>query len=81
MNNYTEQGIITIRINTDRVEAKHMVKGKKGNWLGMVMIPTPDSEYGNAHLIAQEVSEEDRLRGIKGNVLGNSKIFKRRKVA
>jgi len=68
-------GLISIRINTDKCDSKLMTKGKRGVWLGCVLVPTPDSEFGNSHLVAQEVSKEDRLNGIRGPIIGNAKIF------
>ena len=32
-------------------------------------------EYGNNGFIAQQVSEDERKQGVKGEILGNSKVF------
>lgn len=72
--NYTN-GLITIRINTTKLVKDLMVKGKQGTWLGCVLIPSPNSEYGYSHFIAQEVSQEERLLGNRGPIVGNAKTF------
>ena len=75
-----EPGLISLRINTHKCESKYMVKGKKGVWMGCVLIPTPDSEFGYSHFIAQEVSEDQRRQGIKGPIIGNAKVFCRKEI-
>ena len=75
INTITGKGLISLRINTDKIETKYMVKGKAGVWLGVVLVPTPNSEYGYSHLIVQEVSEEERKAGKRGAIVGNAKTF------
>ena len=32
-------------------------------------------QYGNSGMITQDVSKEEKAQGVKGNILGNGKVF------
>jgi single-stranded DNA-binding protein len=34
-----------------------------------------DDQYGNNGMITQNVSKEEKEQGVKGNILGNCKVF------
>lgn len=61
--------IDVLKINKDKLFA-----GKKGKYLNIVLIPTPNSEYGD-WMIVEETSEEERKAGEKGTILGNAKVL------
>jgi hypothetical protein len=69
--------MITARINVDKIDKSRFFKGKKGRYLNIVLIETPDSEYGD-YLIKQEQTKEERERGEKTEIIGNAKFFKSR---
>ena len=64
--------IIRAQINVDLIEKKHLYKGKKGTYLNVSLVNTPDSQFGQDYMVAQDVSKEDREAGVKGPILGNA---------
>lgn len=70
--------MITGKINCAAIDEEKLFKGAKGTYLDIVLIETPNSEYGD-YMIVQGVSKEEREKGIKGAILGNAKIFQSRK--
>jgi len=64
--------IITARIDVTKIEKERLYKGKKGKYLDIVLIPTPNAKYDQTHMIVQSVSKSERDQGIKGNILGNA---------
>jgi hypothetical protein len=69
--------MITISINLEAVEKSRIFEGKKGRYLDMVLIETPNSPH-NDYMVVQSVSKEEREQGIKGNILGNGKTIVKR---
>jgi len=65
--------IIRGKIDVSKIDKDRLFRGAKGTYLDIVLIPTPDSQYGDTHMIKQDVSKDDREAGIKGNILGNAK--------
>jgi hypothetical protein len=64
---------ITARIDVTKIEKERLYQGKKGKYLDIVLIPTPNAKYEQTHMVVQSVSKEERDQGIKGNILGNAK--------
>ena len=71
--------MITIKIDVTKIDKVRLYKGEKGTYLGAVLIPTPDSKYGD-YMIVEEVSKEEREAGKKGTILGNGNTLKVRAV-
>lgn len=70
--------MITGKINVMKIDKSKLFEGKKGaKWLDIVLIETPNSEYGD-YMIVQDTSKEDRAKGVKGAILGNAKVFQKR---
>lgn len=70
--------MITGKINCVKIDKAKLFEGKNGaKWLDIVLIETPNSDYGD-FMIVQDTSKEDRAKGIKGAILGNAKIFLKR---
>ena len=65
----------TAKINLAKVEkSKLFVSDKTGAiYLDVVLIETPNNEYGNSHMIVQQTTKEEREQGVKGVILGNAK--------
>ena len=61
-------------INVSLVNRDRLFQGKKGKYLNIVLIETPNSEYGD-FMISEDVSKEERAKGVKGTILGNAKVF------
>ena len=65
--------IITVRIDVTQIDKSRLYQGKKGKYLDIVLMPTPNARYEQTHMVRQSVSKEERGQGIKGNILGNAK--------
>lgn len=68
--------MITGKIDVTKIDKARLFKGKKGTYLDVVLIETPESEYGD-YMIVQEIPKDERKAGVKGNILGNAKRFER----
>jgi len=68
-------GTIKIKIDVSKIDKNRLFKGKQGTYLNAVLIETPTNQYGDSHMIVEDVSKEEREKGIKGNILGNAKTF------
>ena len=66
--------MISGRINVKKINKDRIYVGQKGSYLDFVMIETPNSQYGN-YMIVQSVSKEERLSGVKGEIIGNARIL------
>lgn len=62
----------TGKIDVTKIDINKLFKGEKGTYLDIVLIPTPESQYGD-YMIVQSVSKEERRKGIKGAILGSVK--------
>jgi len=67
--------IDVLKINKDK-----LYTGKKGKYLNVVLIPTPNSDYGD-WMIVEETTEEERKAGEKGTILGNAKVLVKKEEA
>ena len=68
---------VSLKIDVSKIDKARLFKGKKGTYLdAQVFIELDEQdEYGNNGMITQAVSEEERNQGVKGNILGNCKVF------
>ncbi len=66
---------VIVSVNLDKIDKSKAFKGKNGNYIDVVLLNTPDNQYGNTYMAVQGVSKEDRDAGIKGEILGNAKVF------
>ena len=69
---------IVVKINTAKIDKSRLFKGEKGTYLDIVLIETPDDQYGNSHMVVQSVTKEERQAGVKGAILGNAKTLGQR---
>lgn len=67
--------MLSAKINVMAIDKARLFPGAKGKYLDILLIETPNDQYGNSHMIVQSVTKEERLAGVKGNVLGNAKII------
>jgi hypothetical protein len=65
--------VITARIDVTQIDKSRLYQGKKGKYLDIVLIPTPNAKYEQTHMVVQSISQDERKAGIKGNILGNAK--------
>jgi hypothetical protein len=67
--------MIKIKINCSKIQKDKLFRGENGLYLDAVMIETPNSQYGQDYMIVQDVTKEEREKGIKGAILGDAKII------
>jgi len=68
---------VSLKINVDKMDVNRLFAGKNGRYLdATVFIDLSQlDDYGNSGMITQDVSKEEKDQGIKGNILGNCKMF------
>jgi len=68
---------ISLKINVSEIDKQRLFAGKKGHYLDATTFIDLDQldQYGNSGMITQDVSKEERDQGVKGPILGNSKVF------
>jgi len=64
------------KINVKAIDKARLFEGKKGTYLDIVLIPTPNSEYSD-YMIKQSVSKEEREAGVD-IILGNVSILSKK---
>lgn len=72
--------MIKAKIDVTKIDKTRLFQGQKGKYLDVVLIETPNSEYGD-FMIVQEVTKEERQAGVKGAILGNAKHLGQRQQA
>jgi len=68
---------VSLKINVSQIDKMRLFKGSKGNYLdATVFIDINElDQYGNSGMITQDVKKEEKQQGVKGNILGNCKVF------
>ena len=68
---------VSLKIDVSKIDKARLFKGQKGIYLDATAFIDLDQldEYGNSGMITQDVSKDERAQGVKGNILGNSKVF------
>lgn len=62
------------KLDVTKILKEHLFPGKGGQkYLDIICIPTPDSKYGDCHVVCQSLPKELRDNGQKGPILGNMK--------
>jgi len=70
--------MITAKIDVTKIDKAKLFPGKNGaKYLDIVLMDRQDA-YGNDYMVVKGVSKEDRNAGVKGAILGNAKIFRKR---
>lgn len=71
--------IIKGKIDVTKVTKDRLFQGKNGaKYLSITLLEVENDKYDNDFMIVEEVSKEERLKGIKGPILGNAKYFTQR---
>ena len=66
--------MLTAKINVSKIDKTKLFKGEKGTYLDLVLIETPNDQYGNDYVVVQGLTKADRDAGLRGAILGNAKI-------
>lgn len=64
--------MIKLNLDVTKISKDRLFTGKKGTYLNAVLIPTPNSEYGD-YMIVEDITKEERESGMKGVILGSGK--------
>ena len=69
---------ISLKVDLSKIDMSRIFNGKNGaQYLDMTAFVslTELDQYDNSGMITQSVKKEEKEQGIKGNILGNSKVF------
>lgn len=68
---------VSLKINVSEIDKARLFAGQKGKYLDATVFIDLDQldQYGNSGMITQDVSKEEKQQGVKGNILGNCKVF------
>ena len=68
---------LSLKINVSAIDPQRLFQGAKGQYLDATIFVELDEldQYGNSGMITQDVSKDEKAQGIKGNILGNGKVF------
>lgn len=66
--------MILIKIDVTKLDKARFFKGAKGTYCDLVLIETPNGEYGD-YMVKQSVTKEERAANLQMPILGNGKIM------
>ena len=68
---------LSLKINTSQIDMNRLFNGAKGNYLDCtIFVDLAElDQYGNSGMVTQDVSKDEKAQGVKGNILGNGKVF------
>lgn len=68
---------VSLKIDVSKIDKARLFSGQKGTYLDATVFIDIDQldQYGNSGMITQDVSKEEKLQNVKGNILGNCKVF------
>lgn len=68
---------LSLKINLNDIDMSRVFQGKKGQYLDATIFVEMNEldQYGNSGMITQDVSKDEKQQGVKGNILGNGKVF------
>jgi hypothetical protein len=68
---------IELSVDVTKIDKSKLYQGKKGTYLSLTAFVDLDQldQYGNSGMVTQKTTKEEQEQGIKGAILGNSKVF------
>ena len=68
---------VSLKINCSQIDKARLFVGQKGQYLDATVFIDVDQldQYGNSGMITQDVTKDEKAQGVKGNILGNCKVF------
>ncbi|AUR89774.1 hypothetical protein NVP1132O_38 [Vibrio phage 1.132.O._10N.222.49.F8] len=68
---------VSLKLDVTKIDKARLFNGQKGTYLDATVFIDLDEldQYGNSGMITQDVSKEEKQQGVKGNILGNCKVF------
>jgi hypothetical protein len=71
--------IIKLNIDVTKIDKKRLHKGAKGTYANLtVLLRDTTDQYGNDGMIVEDVSQEERMSGVKGTIVGNVRVVKQK---
>jgi|TARA_B110000914_G_scaffold225378_1_gene245890 hypothetical protein len=59
---------VTIKVNVEKINKEILYKGKKGTYLTLTLVPTPNNQYGDDYMVTQYMG-----KGVDDIILGNGR--------
>ena len=68
---------ISASIDVTKIDKSKLVQGRKGTYLNITAFINLSEvdQYNNNGMVTQSVSSEERTQGVRGAILGNTKVF------
>lgn len=68
---------ISASIDVTKIDKSKLVQGRKGTYLNITAFINLSEvdQYNNNGMVTQSVSSEERTEGVRGAILGNTKVF------
>ena len=68
---------VTLKLDVMKIDKSKLFKGEKGTYLDVTTyIDTEEKDqYGNSGMATQSISADEKKDGVRGAILGNSKVF------
>ena len=68
---------VSFNLDVKKIDKARLHVGDKGTYLNFTTFIDIDQKdnYGNNGMVTQDVSKDEREGGVKGNILGNCKVF------
>lgn len=68
---------VSLKVNLSQIDMNRIFQGQKGQYLDATVFIDLEQldQYGNSGMITQDVKKEEKDQGVKGNILGNCKVF------
>ena len=68
---------VSLKIDVSKIDKARLFKGEKGIYLDATTFINLDEldQYGNNGFVSQDVSKEERDKGVQGTILGNVRVF------
>lgn len=64
--------MLTVKVDVTKIDKARLFKGAKGTYLDLILIETPNGEYGD-FMVKQQVTKEEREAKLQMPILGNAK--------
>lgn len=67
--------MIVIKLDVSKIDKTKIFVGAKGKYLDLVLVDNKSGvdQYGNSGFIAHSTTKEERLAGVRGQIVGNFK--------
>ena len=68
---------VSLNMLQNAIDQSRLHQGQKGGYLDATVFIDigPADKYGNHGMITQDVTKDEKAQGVKGNILGNCKVF------